>query len=125
MQWLYACDIQKNLDHIVKNFPIEEIKKDSERNYALDLLEAFDEHRKSIDELLNALSHSWPLDRMSKVDLALLRLATTEIFYLEDIPTEVSINEAMELSKRYSTEESTAFINGILGSVAERKDEQA
>ena len=125
MQWLYACEIQKNLDQSAKNFPIGEIKKESEKNYALDLLEAFDEHKEFIDELLDKLSHSWPLDRMGKVDLALLRLATTEIFYLEDIPTEVSINEAMELSKRYSTEESTAFINGILGSVAERKDEQA
>lgn len=125
MQWFYSSDMQKSLDQISKGFPLDEIKKDREKNYALDLLEAYEEHYVFIDELLNSLSHSWPLERMGRVDLALLRLAATEIYYLDDIPVEVSISEAMELSKRYSTEESTAFINGILGSVVEKKDEQA
>lgn len=125
MQWFYSSDMQKSLDQISKGFPLDEIKKDREKNYALDLLEAYEEHHVFIDELLNSLSHSWPLERMGRVDLALLRLAATEIYYLDDIPVEVSISEAMELSKRYSTEESTAFINGILGSVVEKKDEQA
>lgn len=125
MQWLYACDMQKKLEFALRDFKGEGIKKEREQDYANRLLQAFTSHRSSIDELLDELSHSWPTQRMGKVDLALLRLATTEILYLEDIPTEVSITEAMELSKQFSTEDSAAFINGLLGSVAETMDEQA
>lgn len=117
MQWIYACEIQDNLKGIFTDFPLQDIKEERELHYAHDLLESLATHMESIDKLLNDLSYTWPVNRMNKVDLALLRLATAEILYLPDIPNEVSINEAMEISKIYSDPDSYAFINGILGSV--------
>lgn len=119
MQWIYSCEIQNNLENLFKEFDFEEIKEERELHYAHDLLENLAENVVFIDKLLDQLSHTWPVNRMNKVDLALLRLATTEILYLADIPHEVSINEAMEISKIYSSPDSYSFINGVLGSVVD------
>lgn len=66
----------------------------------------------------------WSLERLARVDLAILRLAAYEIFYRDDIPGPVAVNEAVELSHQFSTEEAGGFINGVLGSLvrAEKKD---
>ncbi len=117
MQWIYACEIQDNLPGIFTDYIFDEIKQERELHYAHDLLKSLAENLPKIDDLLNGFSLKWPVDRMNKVDLALLRLATAEILFLDDIPKEVSINEAMELSKVYSSPDSASFINGILGSV--------
>lgn len=71
-----------------------------------------------IDELLNSASKGWKTSRMSKVDLAILRLAVYEMNYDEEIPVKVAINEAIELGKAFGGEESAHFINGILGKLA-------
>ena len=73
---------------------------------------------KEIDELIDRYSVRWKTSRLPKVDLAILRLALAEICYLTDIPVSVTINEAGELAKKYSTEKSSKFINGVLGSAA-------
>ena len=73
---------------------------------------------KEIDELIDRYSVRWKTFRLPKVDLAILRLALAEICYLTDIPVSVTINEAVELAKKYSTEKSSKFINGVLGSAA-------
>ena len=73
---------------------------------------------KEIDELIDRYSVRWKTSRPPKVDLAILRLALAEICYLTDIPVSVTINEAVELAKKYSTEKSSKFINGVLGSAA-------
>ncbi|NIM05030.1 MAG: transcription antitermination factor NusB [Armatimonadetes bacterium] len=75
------------------------------------------EHMKEIDLLLARYAKEWPLDRMANVDRSLLRLATCEIMYCPDIPNSVSVDEAVELAKKYSTADSGKFINGILGSL--------
>lgn len=73
---------------------------------------------KEIDELIDRYSVRWKTSRLPKVDLAILRLALAEICYLTDSPVSVTINEAVELAKKYSTEKSSKFINGVLGSAA-------
>ena len=73
---------------------------------------------KEIDELIDRYSVRWKTSRLPKVDLAILRLALAEICYLTDIPVSVTINEAVELAKKSSTEKSSKFINGVLGSAA-------
>ena len=73
---------------------------------------------KEIDELIDRYSVRWKTSRLPKVDLAILRLALAEICYLTDIPVSVTINEAVELGKKYSTEKSSKFINGVLGRAA-------
>ena len=76
------------------------------------------EARREIDPIIEKYAAGWTLDRMANADRNLLRIAIYEILHREDIPRSVSINEAVELSKRYSTADSAKFINGILGSFA-------
>lgn len=71
-----------------------------------------------IDEKLTLISEGWKLKRIGKVELAILRLAIFEILFDEDIPNSVAINEAVELAKEYSTEQSARFVNGVLAKIA-------
>jgi N utilization substance protein B len=71
-------------------------------------------HQEELDALIARYSEHWRLERMALVDRNLLRLATFELLYRDDIPAKVVINEAVELAKRYGTEESGAFVNGLL-----------
>ena len=81
------------------------------------------EARGEIDPIIEKYAAGWTLDRMANADRNLLRIAIYEILHREDIPRSVSINEAVELSKRYSTADSAKFINGILGSFAREQGE--
>lgn len=71
-----------------------------------------------IDSVIEKYAHGWKISRISKVALAVLRLAICEMRYLDDIPVGVSINEAVELCKKYAAKDDSAFVNGILGSVS-------
>lgn len=71
-----------------------------------------------LDELINSVAKGWKTNRMAKVDLTLIRLAVYEIRYEESIPTGVAINEAVELAKKYGTDDSPSFVNGILAKLA-------
>ena len=72
-----------------------------------------------IDKKIAENLKGWTLERLSKIDLAILRLACYEIIFLEDIPKNVSINEGIELAKKYSDDESRKFINGLLDSISQ------
>lgn len=72
----------------------------------------------SIDGLISANLKDWTLDRISRVALSVMRLAVYEIKYMEDIPVGASINEAVELTKKFSTNEDASFVNGVLGTIA-------
>lgn len=88
-------------------------------DYAINCVKGIKEHQDQIDEkIASSLKSGWKLNRISKVSLAIMRVAIYEMIYLEDIPVSVSINEAVELSKKYAAEDDTAFINGVLGAVA-------
>ena len=78
------------------------------------------EKQEEIDEHISANARGWKLNRISKVPLAIIRLALAEILYFEDIPNSVSINEAVELAKKYANPEDASFINGLLGTVARK-----
>ncbi len=75
-------------------------------------------HLEEIDEAVNAVAEGWKTSRMGKVDLTLIRLAVYEIRFEEEIPYKVSVNEAVELAKKYGTNESPSFVNGILAKFA-------
>lgn len=88
-------------------------------DYALDCAKGVFEHREEIDAMISKnLKAGWKISRISKVSLALLRLAVYEMLYRDDVPVSVSINEAVELSKKYTVKDDTSFINGVLGAVA-------
>ena len=74
-------------------------------------------HLEELDEIIGKTAKGWPVDRMSLVDLTILRLAVWEILYNPDVPANVSVSEALELTERYSDPEDKPFVNGILGAV--------
>ncbi|WP_224249485.1 transcription antitermination factor NusB [Hyalangium gracile] len=97
----------------------EEGKPDPDAvKFAQELVEGVRAHQAEIDQLIEKHSHNWRLDRMSRIDRNVLRLGVFELKYRPDIPKKVSINEAVELGKNFGTEESSAFVNGLLDRVA-------
>ncbi|MCC9145534.1 MULTISPECIES: transcription antitermination factor NusB [unclassified Arthrobacter] len=89
--------------------------------YTMDLVEGVVAMQEQIDEFLSTYSQGWTLDRMPSVDRIILRLGTWELLYNDDVPDKVAISEAVELAKALSTDESPAFINGLLGRLQELK----
>ncbi len=89
--------------------------------YTVTLVEGVLARRERIDELLSTYAHGWTLDRMPAVDRAVLRLGTWEILYSDDVPDAVAVDEAVELSRLLSTDESPAFVNGLLGRILQLK----
>lgn len=87
-------------------------------NFAENILNAVEEHFSDINEVIEANSQDWTIARLPKVTLAILRLAVAEIKYIDDVPNGVAVNEAVELAKKYGTNEDASFINGILGTIA-------
>ncbi len=86
------------------------------------IVKAVFENLSTIDEKISIYLRKWTIDRIPKVDLAVLRLAVGEIMFIDDIPDKVSANEAVELTKKYSGEERAAFINGVLGNLIREKN---
>jgi N utilization substance protein B len=84
-------------------------------DYAIDLVEGVTTCRDRLDEILRRYSEGWTLERMPGVDRAVLRLGLYELLHREDVPPAVAIDEAVELAKTLSTEESPRFVNGVLG----------
>jgi transcription antitermination factor NusB len=97
---------------------------DEAQNFARELAEGAFKHHEEADAEISELSAEWPLDRQPAVDRNILRLAVYEIRYIDSIPPVVSVNEAIELAKKYSTADSGKFINGVLAACL-RKREQA
>lgn len=91
---------------------------DETRRFTTDLVEGTFRNRKEIDELIERHSLHWKLIRMAVVDRNILRLAVYELLYLHDVPTSVVLNEAIEIAKKFGTEDSGSFINGILDKIA-------
>jgi transcription antitermination protein NusB len=89
--------------------------------FATELARGAWENRADLDPIITRYAAGWTLERMANADRNLLRLALFEILHRDDIPQSVSINEAVELAKRYSTSDSAKFINGILGSFARER----
>ncbi len=123
MQLLFQMEVQNDYGKEIKERFMQENMKDSnQQEYFEQLFDATVENLVAIDEKLEAFSENWTVNRMAKVDLAILRLSAAEILYMEDVPDSVSINEAVDLAKKFSSDESGKFINGILGKVARNKD---
>ncbi len=96
---------------------LEELGEE-DRSYMEEKFAQVTAHLEEIDTLLNEISKGWKTSRMARVDLTALRLSVYELKYEPDIPTKVSINEAVELAKKYGGEDSFSFVNGILGKAA-------
>ena len=103
-----AADLRLFFEHLEEQHPRDHYA------FAEELIHGTIEHLPEIDSHIKALAHNWEFERIAKIDLGILRLAMFEMLYRKDIPPVVSINEAIDLSKQYSTSDSKRFINGVL-----------
>jgi len=89
-------------------------------NYSLDLVKGIKENQIQIDELITNSLQNWTFDRIPRVDRNILRIAVYELLYQKDVPTNVVISEAVSLAESLSTAESSAFVNGTLGTISKK-----
>lgn len=130
LQLIYQLDVarilgtrdQTALDTAIRDYwaSFEPVSPD-DREFAERLVRGVAADVRGVDESITKVSHNWKLDRMAKVDRSLLRLAAYEMLSCPDIPRSASINEAIEIAKRFSGQESASFINGILDQLAKDK----
>lgn len=126
LQMLYALDTLKgDLRETLRGFREGVETGERTREFAEALVQGVQEHREAIDQAIVSRSKNWALARMPRVDLNIMRLATYELMFRRDIPKKVSINEAIEIAKKYGDKESPAFVNGILDELEScAKDEE-
>ena len=118
LQMLYQAEITKDPIRLVQErFWNTNAAPGTVKNFANLLAEGATKHLATIDPAISSAATHWKIDRMPVVDRCLLRSTTYELLYLIDIPPAVSINEAIELAKKYSTEDSPQFINAILDKI--------
>ncbi|MBS6603695.1 MAG: transcription antitermination factor NusB [Brachyspira sp.] len=87
------------------------------KGYAIEIAEAFQKNHKEVDDIIQKHARNWDLQRLVKMDKDILRIAIVELLYIKDAPMKVVVDEALELAKKYSTDDSSSFINGILAKV--------
>ncbi|MBI5191083.1 MAG: transcription antitermination factor NusB [Nitrospirae bacterium] len=120
LQYLYKLDVsgeelsRDDLNDFLQEYSTLEDDKD----YAIILIQNTEKHTKEIDALITAHLEHWTIERLSTIDRNILRFATCELLYFLDVPVNVTINEAIEVAKKFSLEESATFINGVLDKVA-------
>jgi N utilization substance protein B len=127
LQFLYAWSINKpaNFTDDLRLF-FESLEKPRDHYaFAEELIDGVMKNLDEIDGHIRTLAHNWEFDRIARIDLAILRLAIFEMLYRKDIPPVVSINEAIDLSKNFSTADSKRFINGILDRMKDKAGRDA
>lgn len=118
LQILFQSEfLEKAPWHILPQFLRDHPQEADVSEYAKVLACGVWEHKAEIDGLIEAASHHWKLSRMGEIDRNVLRLATYEIRHVADVPREVSLNEAIEIAKKYGSEDSASFVNGILDTI--------
>ncbi len=123
MQLFFQMEIQNDYSDRIKESYLKENFNQKQESYARKLCDAVLSHLEEIDEKIDTGSRKQNTKRMAKVDLAIARLAVGEILYMESIPDPVAIDEAVNMARKYSTEESRKFINGLLGQIVKKKNE--
>jgi len=124
MKLIYQMELLDNFsDFLLEKYILENGLKEEEKTYVMEMYQMVEEHKESIDESISKYSEGWKIERLSKIDLSVLRLAIAEILYRDDIPVKVSINEALEISKKFSAEDSSKFVNGVLGAFVRGQDQ--
>jgi N utilization substance protein B len=120
MQTLYEWDFKSkkisDIDNISKR-NIDNFKEDCDKEFILDNIKGIVENVDEIDKTISKSAQEWPLDQIAVIDKTILRIAVYELMYAKNIPPKVVINEAVELAKSYGSENSSKFINGVLGTL--------
>ena len=122
---VFAADLRKispiELLNETASLAVDRQNQDEIFGYARQIVDGVIEHHDEIDELLETYAQGWAIDRMPHLDRAILRVASWEILYNDEVPDPVAMNEAVELAKELSTDESGGFINGLLSRISSTK----
>lgn len=118
LQVLYAHEISRDpVDTVIETI-LQDLKKDETTfEFARDLIRKVVETETELDAIIRKRVANWEFNRLAVIDRVILRMCICELIHFEDIPPKVSINEAIEIARRYSTEKSDKFVNGVLDSV--------
>jgi transcription antitermination factor NusB len=121
LQVLYQIDItgdnyEESLDNFWKEYSEETIKEEI-KSFASQLVKGVADNLESIDTKISKYATNWELKRMAVIDRNIIRLSSFEMLFRNDIPLKVSINEAVELAKKYSSPEASKFVNGVLDKI--------
>ncbi len=123
-----TSDMSKNIENMLEiaekaiagleiaEFAILEAHEDV-KNYVINIAEKYKEHSEEVDNEIKKYASGWDFSRLVKMDKDILRIAITELLYIQDAPIKVVVDEALELAKKYSTDDSSSFVNGILAKV--------
>ncbi len=122
---MFDGECEESYQDVLDKSGISEAPTQEDLCYSQEVLKGIEEHVADIDSLIDELAIGWRIERMPKVDLSVLRVAIYEMVYRKDIPYGVSINEAVELAKQFGGERSSAYINGMLGTLAKRLEGEA
>ena len=118
VEFLFQIEFQKeDIKEQVEDFLDSVERENFDKDYFFEIINGVLNCQKEIDAIIESNAKDWTLDRIAKVDLAILRVAIYEIKHREDIPLSVSINEAVEIGKKFGTDKSGSFINGLLAKV--------
>jgi len=124
LQILYEIDITRDdFKTVIKNFwyLVDDDVEDDVKKFSHELVELVSQHRDLLDEKIARYATNWEVDRMAVVDRNILRLGGSELLFRNDIPPKVSINEAVELAKKFSGVQAGKFVNGILDKIKSEK----
>lgn len=117
MKLVYQMEINKDFDvKALNDFLDYHDIQGNGREYIFRVVSSIIENKENIDDKIKEYIYGWTFDRLAKIDLSILRIAITEIDSFDDVPSSVSINEAVEIAKEYSTQDAYKFVNGVLGS---------
>ena len=122
LQFLYMCDLRDDADTLLDEFLRRESRDRQVREFSLRIIHGVREILSELDDVIRDVARNWDLERMAVIDRNIIRMATYELLYCDDIPPKVAINEAIDLGKRFSTENSGSFVNGILDRVKQMSE---
>jgi transcription antitermination protein NusB len=119
LQQLFQSDLNpKSLD--VMNLSEDTDSNQEVKDFYNELVSGVTSKKTAIDQLIETHSNNWKVSRMAKVDLNILRMATYELLYSSEVPPNVALNEAIEISKKFGSEDSPSFVNGILDNILKK-----
>jgi len=126
MKMLFQMEAQKDFSEEAEvTYKERYLEEKDQEKYFDDVFESYMANREEVDSIISASSQGWKINRMDKTDLAVLRVAVTELRFLSgsEVPEKVAINEAVDIAKKYGGDGSGRFVNGILGTVSRAEKE--
>ncbi len=120
LQVLYAYELTKDPIEQVKHQQLADIDKKEDLKFCEDLIKQTIENNDNYEEIIRNTVDNWDMERIALIDAIIIKMCITEFFHFQDIPTKVSINEAIDIAKDFSTKNSGKFVNGVLDAILEK-----